>query len=453
MQQQNNGKERVIYTVSELNGTARLVLSSHFGTVWVEGEISNLATPSSGHVYFTLKDRDAQVRCAMFRGNARTVGVRLENGASVVVRAQVSLYEPRGDYQLVVDTLEEVGDGALRRAFEALKQKLAAEGLFAHEKKKALPALPRCIGIITSPTGAAVRDVLTVLRRRFPAIPVIIFPVRVQGVEAGRDIARALELADRSKLCDVLILARGGGSLEDLQGFNEEVVARAIFACNAPLVSGVGHEVDVTIADLVADVRAPTPSAAAETVSPDRAEWLERLASQEARLTRQLQSILQRQEQNLGFLHKRLGQAHPARQIERNAQRMDELELRLKRASSASARLRQVRLDALTARLYRNQPGQRLLVLDRHLRGLQRSLVAGMARRLDLCRRAAAAVGETLHAVSPLATLERGYAVATRQVDGKILRSSDEIAVGELVETRLAKGVLIGTIVGKREGQ
>jgi exodeoxyribonuclease VII large subunit len=448
--QQDDAQERRVWTVSELNGSARLALSSHFGTVWVEGEISNLATPSSGHLYFTLKDRDAQVRCAMFRGSARGLVTRLANGTCVLVRAQVSLYEPRGDYQLVVDRLEELGDGALRRAFEALKRRLDAEGLFALDKKQPLPSLPRRIGVITSPSGAAVHDILTVLRRRFPAIPVVLFPARVQGNEAAQDLAHAIALADRSGLCDVLILARGGGSLEDLWPFNEEIVARAIFACRTPLVSGVGHEVDVTIADLVADLRAATPSAAAEAVSPERTEWLERVASLESRLLRQLRRGLQRQGDTLGFVHKRLRQAHPVRQIQRNAQRLDELELRLRRVQQTAGRLRALRLEALVARLYRSHPGQRLPVLEVRIRGLQRSLAAGMERRLEASRLAGARLCETLHAVSPLATLQRGYAIVTRQGDGSILRDSTEIAEGEVIEARLARGTLVGKVIARR---
>lgn len=439
-----------IYSVSELNRETKRLLANHFRTVQVQGEISNLSLPSSGHYYFTLKDTQAQIRCAMFKGQQQRLRFKPANGDLVVATAQVSLYEPRGDYQLVVDRLEELGDGALRRAFEALKRRLDAEGLFAHDKKRPLPSLPRRIGVITSPSGAAVHDVLTVLRRRFPALPVILFPVRVQGSEAAQDIARAIALADRSGLCDVLILARGGGSLEDLWPFNEEIVARAIFACRTPLVSGVGHEVDVTIADLVADLRAATPSAAAEAVSPERVEWLERVASLENRLLRQLRRGLQRQGDTLGFIHKRLRQAHPVRQIQRNAQRLDELELRLRRVQQAAGRLRALRLEALVARLYRSHPGQRLPALEDRIRGLRRSLAAGMERRLEASRLASAKLCETLHAVSPLATLQRGYAIVTRQADGSILRDSAEIAEGELIEARLARGTVVGKVIARR---
>ena len=314
---------RTIYTVTELNGSVRLLLSGHFGTVWVEGEISNLAQPTSGHLYFTLKDRDAQVRCALFRGSARFLTFRPANGMQVLARANVSLYEPRGEYQLTVDYLEEAGDGALRRAFDALKARLSAEGLFDAARKQPIPKPPRCLGVITSPTGAAVRDILTVLKRRFPALPVIVFPVKVQGEEAKHDIVRALALAGRSGLCDALILARGGGSLEDLWAFNEEIVARAIAACPLPVVSGVGHETDLTITDLVADLRSPTPSAAAEAVSPDAAEWLARFARLEGRLRQHWRVALGRQAQTLDFLSRRLRQAHPEKQMQRQAQRLD----------------------------------------------------------------------------------------------------------------------------------
>jgi len=266
--------DRDIYSVGRLNAEARGLLEGAFPLIWVQGELSNVSRPSSGHLYFTLKDANAQVRCAMFRGNNRFLKFRPADGAQVVVRASLSLYEARGDYQLIVQSMEEAGDGALQRAFEALKQKLAAEGLFEAAHKRALPTLPKRIGVITSPTGAAIRDILSVLKRRFPAIPVLIYPVAVQGQAAGAEIAAMIRRADMRRDCDVLIIARGGGSLEDLWAFNEEIVARAIFDCSIPTVSGVGHEVDFTIADFVADQRAPTPSVAAEMVSPDQHDWL-----------------------------------------------------------------------------------------------------------------------------------------------------------------------------------
>ncbi len=443
---------RTIYTVTELNGSVRLLLSSHFGTIWVEGEISNLAQPSSGHLYFTLKDQDAQVRCALFRGSARLLGFRPANGMKVLARANVGLYEPRGEYQLTVDYLEEAGVGALRRAFEALKAKLAGEGLFDAARKKPIPIPPRCLGIITSPTGAAVRDVLTVLKRRFPALPVILFPVKVQGVEAKHDIARALEQAGRLGLCDALILARGGGSLEDLWAFNEEIVARAMAACPIPIISGVGHETDLTIADWVADLRAPTPSAAAEAVSPDSGEWLGRFIRLEGRLAQHLRMALARQMRTLAFLDKRLRQAHPEKQIQRNAQHLDELDLHLNRAMLAAGARREARLQTLAARLHSHHPAQRIQLLEARQDELSRRLAAAMARLLELRRQAVEVIGGKLHTVSPLATLERGYAIASRERDGKILRDSAEVKTGESVKIRLSHGGFIGQVVESCEG-
>ena len=278
--------EREVFSVSALNRDARRIIESNFGVIWVEGEISNLARPSSGHMYWSLKDDNAQVRCAMFRQANRSLTFAPKNGLQVLARARVSLYETRGEFQLIVDFLEEAGEGLLRRRFEELKRKLAAEGLFETERKQQLPALPRRIGVVTSPSGAAVRDILSVLRRRFPWVQVVIYPTLVQGATAAYEIAQTLELADSRGDCDLLILARGGGSLEDLWSFNEEIVARAIAALDTPLISGVGHEIDFTIADFVADVRAPTPSGAAEIAVPDQAEWLAALAGTAQRLAK-----------------------------------------------------------------------------------------------------------------------------------------------------------------------
>ena len=441
---------RTIFTVTELNGSVRLLLSSHFGIIWVEGEISNLAQPSSGHLYFTLKDQDAQVRCALFRGPARGLGFKPANGMRVLARAQVSLYEPRGEYQLIVDYLEEAGDGALRRAFEALKAKLAGEGLFDNDRKRAIPVPPNCVGIITSPTGAAVRDILTVLKRRFPALPVILFPVKVQGTEAKHDIAQAIALADRLQCCDALILARGGGSLEDLWAFNEEMVARAMAACSIPIVCGVGHETDVTIADLVADLRTPTPSAAAEAVSPDGGEWLAHFIRLEGRLRHQIRIKLKHEAQLLAHVLKRLGLAHPEKQMQRNAQRLDELELRLNLAVLANLSKRDAKLQTLTAKLDSQHPAQRIKLLETRQGALSRRLVVVIASLLERRRQTIKACGEKLHAVSPLATLERGYAIARRSRDGNILRTIKDAPISELLEIRLTDGVLIAQVMDKR---
>lgn len=450
MQNAPTDNPRVIYRVSDLNREARFVLSEHFGTIWVEGEISNLAAPSSGHLYFTLKDADAQVRCAMFRANTRSLDFRPENGGHVLIRAQVSLYEPRGDYQLVVDYLEEAGDGALRRAFEVLKRRLAAEGLFDSAHKRPIPVLPRCIGVITSPSGAAVRDILSVLKRRFPAVPVIIFPVKVQGSEAKNEIARAITSADRLGLCDVLILARGGGSLEDLWAFNEEIVARAIYGCSIPIIAGIGHEVDVTIADLVADLRVPTPSAAAEAASPDRGEWLTRFIRIEAQLRHHASRALVQRNQTLNFLSKRLQQAHPEKRLQGHAQRLDELELRLLRAIQGALSQREARLHTLMAQIMRHHPRQGLLLLEADQRQLSQRLGTSMRHLLNRLQQCSANLGEKLHAVSPLATLARGYAVVMREADRTILRDYRQVERNELLEMRLAHGTVLSRVEDAR---
>ncbi|QSA98703.1 exodeoxyribonuclease VII large subunit [Methylococcus sp. EFPC2] len=437
---------RTIYTVSELNGRARLVLSTQLGTVWVEGEISNLSQPSSGHLYFTLKDRDAQVRCALFRGSVRGLACRPQNGIQVLVRAQVTLYEPRGDYQLVVDYLEEAGDGALRRAYEALKLKLAGEGLFDPARKTPLPALPRCVGIVTSPTGAAVRDVLHVLARRFPALPVLIFPTKVQGREAAAEIAGAIGLAERCGLCDVLLLARGGGSLEDLWAYNEEIVARAIAACSIPIVSGVGHETDTTIADLAADLRAPTPSAAAEAVSPDRVEWLARCARLESQLRHPMRVRLEGYARTLLHLESRLRLSHPRRALDRNAQKLDELELRLQRAHAHCLTRHAARFSRVATRLLAHRPDRTLTLLAARRDDWERRLNNAIRSQLQHRGMRLAQYSEKLHTVSPLATLARGYSITLRRLDGKALLDASEVEKGELIETRFAASSLISRV-------
>src|SRR5262245_7640148 len=328
--------ERDIYTVSRLNKEVRLLLESGMPMLWLEGELSNFAAPASGHWYFSLKDANAQVRCAMWRQRNSQLRFRPKDGMLVLARARVGLYEPRGEYQLIVEHLEEAGEGALRREFEKLKAKLAAEGLFAAERKRALPGVPRRIGVVTSPTGAAIHDILRVLRARFPAAAVLVYPTAVQGAAAVPEIVRAIEAASRRADCDVLIVARGGGSLEDLWCFNDERVARALAACRIPTVSGVGHEVDVTIADFVADLRAPTPSAAALAVVPDRAAWLEALAQLETRFGGAMGRYLRARGLSVGAAAQRLQVSHPGAKLAQHAQRLDDLEQRLRLALRAN---------------------------------------------------------------------------------------------------------------------
>lgn len=432
---------REIYTVSRLNREARAVLEGNFAILWVEGELSNIARPRSGHVYFSLKDEFAQVRCAMFRMRAMNLNFSPRDGMQVVARVRVGLYEPRGDFQLVVDHMEEAGDGALRRAFEALKARLAKEGLFDEERKRPLPTMPQRIGVVTSPSGAAIRDILTVLKRRFPAIPVVIYPVAVQGEAAAGQIAGMIRLAGERDECDVLIVGRGGGSLEDLWAFNEEAVARAIHDSPIPVVSAVGHEVDVTIADFVADVRAATPSAAAELLSPDREAWLQRLQRVESRLRQVVQQQIHQRKQQLLWLGKRL--KHPGRRLQEKAQRLDELEQRLAQAQRNLLRHRRSRLETLQARLQRHNPANRLQQLRQRESELQGRLQRAMSRRLENLQQRLAARAHALETVSPLATLSRGYAIVSEPKSGKVLRNSSEVKAGDTVHARLHHGGLL----------
>lgn len=375
----------------------------------------------------------------MFRGQRRQ-SFKPENGKQVVVKAQVSLYEPRGDYQLIVEYMEEAGDGVLRRAFDALKLKLSEEGLFSAIHKKNLPILPKAIGVITSPSGAAIRDILTVLRRRFAAVPVIIYPVAVQGENAKFEIAKALAKANTLKQCDVLILARGGGSLEDLWAFNEEIVARAIYASQIPVISGVGHETDVTIADFVADLRAATPSAAAEHATPDQQQWLNKFNELDVRLQQHLQRQLRQQQQKIDWLNGRLNQQHPKQKLTRNQQRLDELDVRLKKAVQLRLAHNQRIVETQTARLWQQTP---LSVIRRNQQQqtyLNERLITAINARLKHNNQRLLNASQTLHAVSPLATLNRGYALVTEQASGQIIRSTGQLKLGDKVITQLAKG-------------
>jgi exodeoxyribonuclease VII large subunit len=439
--------ERDVYSVSRLNKEVRLLLESGLPVLWLTGELSNFAAPASGHWYFSLKDSTAQVRCAMWRQRNSLVRFRPKDGMAVLMRARVGLYEPRGEYQLLVEHLEEAGEGALKREFEKLKARLAAEGLFAVERKRPLPAVPRRIGVVSSPTGAAIHDILRVLRARFPAAGVVLYPTAVQGAAAVPEIVRAIEAASRRNECDVLIVARGGGSLEDLWCFNDERVARAIAACRVPTVSGVGHEVDVTIADFVADWRAPTPSAAALAAVPDKQAWLETLAQLERRFAGAMGRALRTQGLALAALAQRLQISHPGAKLAQHAQRLDDLELRMKLALRASVSAQQQRLESLGTRLWRENPRHRLEVLCAHAAALRQRLVTSVGRSLNAFEQRLALASRTLDAVSPLATLGRGFAVVSRCDDGVLLRDAAQAPAGTEIEARLAKGRLRAKVV------
>lgn len=433
--------ERVIYSVSQLNDQVKDLLEHSFPPLWVEGEISNFSCPASGHWYMSLKDSQAQVRCAMFRNRNQGLGFQPRNGLQVLARGRLGLYVARGEFQLILDHMEPSGEGALRRAFELLKQKLQAEGLFDEAHKQPLPIVPERIGIITSPTGAALRDILNVLRRRFPLGQVVIYPVPVQGTEAAPAIVRALQEAARRQECDVLVVARGGGSLEDLWAFNEEGVARAIHACPLPVVSGVGHEIDFTIADFVADLRAPTPSAAAELVSPDTTEWRARLL----RLPTQLASLQERRLQQFGrqqdYLSKRLSQLHPGRRLEQLMQRVDEYDLRLARCTRSLLQQQAARISLLHAQLRGTSPALRLAALQQQQAQLLGRLQLATVRLREKKAHALALLSGGLDRLSPLKTLERGYAIASLP-SGPVLTEAASVQRGDRLALRLHKGSL-----------
>ena len=435
----DNTPARKIYSVSHLNHAARDLLESEFPLIWVEGEISNLARPASGHIYFSIKDESAQLRCAMFKMRNQQVNFRPENGQQVLVRGRLSLYPARGDYQLIAEHMEEAGDGALRRQFELLKHRLHDEGLFNTAEKQPLPELPSRLGVITSPSGAAIRDIISVLKRRFPSISILIYPVPVQGTEAPPAIIAALQNAEKRNECDLLILARGGGSLEDRWAFNDEAVARAIFACPIPVVSAIGHEVDFTIADFVADLRAPTPSAAAELVSPDRDEWFNTFTSWQQRLLRSWQGRIVQQRQHLDWLYRQL--KHPGQRLRERAQRLDELEQRLNLAQQAQLRQLQARLNTLQAHLHGHSPAQRLREMRLRLDKLRQTNHNVITATLTQQRARLDSLSRALNAVSPLATLGRGYAIVQKP-DGGIIRRIDDVNVGDTVHTRLGSGQL-----------
>ena len=384
-----------IYTVSELNDATKMLLEHHFSSLLLEGEISNFSCPSSGHWYFTLKDESAQIRCAMFRSNNSALSFYPKDGMHVVIRAKASLYIQRGEYQLIASRMEEAGIGALQKRFELLKQKLFKEGLFDNAHKQALPKYPDKIGIITSITGAAIQDVLTVLKRRYPIAEIIIYPTLVQGNQAADNIVKIIQRADKEKICDVLLLTRGGGSLEDLWCFNEEKVARAIYDCNLPIITGIGHEIDFTIADFVSDIRAPTPSAAAETLVPDKVEVLNWLEQKEKQLQHLTQSTLHKKSLKLSQLSHRLQQQHPNTQLKIQQQKLTQ---------------------------YQHQ-----------LPALINNLLSHKKNYLS-------ALGKQLHQLSPLSTLDRGYAILFHNEN--TITSAKKIQIGDTLHAKLKDGVV-----------
>lgn len=435
-----------LYTVSRLNACVRQLLENELGTVWLIGEVSNFSAPISGHWYFTLKDVAAQVKCAMFKGNNRLVRFTPQAGQQVLVKARLSLYEPRGDYQLIIESMQPEGNGRLQQAFEQLKIQLAAEGLFAQARKQSLPQHPQTIGIITSQTGAALHDILHVLARRDPSLQVIIYPTLVQGEDAPEHIIHALNLANRRQECDVIILGRGGGSLEDLNGFNDEGVARAIAASQIPVISAVGHEVDVTIADFVADVRAATPSAAAELVSQDHQQKHEKLKNILLALQHAIQYRLNQQTRQLEQLQYQLDKHYPIYRLERQQQVLDEHLLHLIRAVELKLFTARHQLEQSQQGLMAASPAHQLKVQQQNLVHQQDKLLKAMTHQQLVLKHQWQRWVDKLNSVSPLATLSRGYSI-TRTQDGRLVTDAHQLSVSDQLTTQLADGVVHSRVI------
>ena len=442
---------RDVYTVSRLNREARGLLETGLPSLWITGELSNFSRPASGHWYFTLKDADAQVRCAMFRQRNLMTRVQPRDGMQVLLRARVGLYEARGDFQLIADHLEEAGEGELRRRFEALKLRLAGEGLFDAARKRPPPRFPRRIGIVTSPTGAALRDVLHVLARRCPAVPLLVYPVPVQGAGAAREIAAMLELADRRAEVDVLLLVRGGGSLEDLWAFNDESLARTLAALRLPVISGIGHEVDFTIADFVADLRAPTPSVAAELAAPDAAAWLTGLAVTARRLAGAMLRGWRQRQETVARAARRLDTLHPSQQLAQHTQRLDELQTRALAAMRRAVAARGLGLARQRAELESRSPAVRIAALAQRIDHARARMLPALRHRISLARGQLESAARGLHATSPLATLARGYAIVTVVADGSVVTDAAQACAGTEIEARLSRGRLRARVISRKD--
>lgn len=439
----NISQNRDIYTVSRLNREVRTILETAFPLLWIEAELSNFSRPASGHWYFSLKDEAAQVKCAMFKNRNQLVKVLPQNGKQVLVRARIGLYEPRGDYQIIIEHMEEAGDGTLRRQFDILKSRLGDEGLFDSLHKKAIPETITRVGIITSSSGAAIHDILTTLQRRFPMQQTIIYAVPVQGKGAANKIAQAISTANKRNEVDVLIVARGGGSLEDLWEFNEEVVARAIFNSEIPVVSGIGHEVDFTIADFVADQRAATPTAAAELISPDRYQQLQKLKSIESRFLYLMQQQLQQKQQKIDWLTKRL--RHPAERLQSLQNKLDNLRQRQHQAIKNKLEKETAKVSLFNAKLQKHDPTQKVQQLKLRYENINRRFKRSTAQIIMTKKQKLAHLIHTLDALSPLHTLKRGYAIV-KDENNIIIQSSENIQHEQKIKTELQDGHFFSTI-------
>ncbi|CCQ09891.1 Exodeoxyribonuclease VII large subunit [Pseudoalteromonas luteoviolacea B = ATCC 29581] len=435
-----------VYSVSKLNKEIRTLLERGFASIQLSAEVSNFIAAASGHWYFSLKDDKAQIKAAMWRGNNRYARFRPDNGAQVLVSARLSVYEPRGEYQLIVEHIEPAGEGLLKQQFDALKLKLAAEGLFSNAHKKPLPKQIRRVGVVTSATGAAIKDILTVLKRRAPQLEVLIYPCLVQGTDAANQIAQKIALANRRSEVDVLIIGRGGGSLEDLWSFNEELVARAIYASQLPVISAVGHEIDTTISDYVADLRAPTPSAAAELVCPDQHQLLSNVNALTKALNHAWRVYAQKKQAKLVYFEHQLQLLHPAKQLQQQQQRLDELHARLGRAAQKQCAIHQQKLDVLTTRLQKHAPQLKLTQLQHQHSVLASRLNAALHKQLEQQQKQLALLSARLHSISPLQVLARGYSIS-KQHD-RVVKSIHDLdpkapLITELVDGKIESQIIV----------
>ena len=441
--------EQSVISVSELNKKAKSLLEKGIPKLWIEGEISNLAKPASGHMYFSLKDEMSQIRCAWFKQRQLQNTLNIVNGSKMLALGKIGLYEPRGEYQFIVEKMEIAGEGDLKRKYEDLKTKLSAEGIFSEENKSELPNLPKKIGVITSPSGAAVQDILTVLNRRFPIIPIIIFPVAVQGEQAAPQIQNALEKANFRADCDLLILARGGGSLEDLWAFNEEIVARAIFDSEIPIISAIGHETDVTISDFTADLRAPTPSGAAELAVPDQHDWIKSIDNISEKINTIIAQQINSKSQLSDWINKRLSQSSPKMTVKRQIEKSNNLKKILSSSilqnlSKQDKNIHQLKsnLNEVSPRLKIHTQLSRIKELNQKITSCSDHLLEGLNNRIKLA-------SKTLNSVSPLRTLDRGYAIARDAKTKNVIMSADNIEIENDIEVKLAKGKIKVTVIEK----
>jgi len=433
-----------IYTITRLNREVGQLLKDAFSIIWIEGEISNLAKPASGHFYFTLKDVNTQVRCAFFKNKQVNLSFGLDNGMKVLAKATVSLYEGRGDYQLIIEQIEPAGAGALQIAFDALKQKLATEGLFDEKHKKTLPKYPKKIGIITSATGAAIRDILSILKRRYPFGDLIIYPIPVQGENAAMAIAKKIKIAEKRNECDVFILTRGGGSIEDLWAFNEEIVAQTIFNIETPIISGIGHEIDFTIADFVVDLRAATPSAAAELVSPDMNEVIQKLKNREKQLVRFQKQIIKNFKNYIEILFRKLPQ--PNQKLFELIQKTDEYYMHLKHNIEKGITSKRIMITESKNNLEKLNPMQIINQQIDYIRNIQLRFKGEIILFLEKTKNKISRVDDILKSISPISTLDRGYAIVSDSKTNKIVKNANHLKVGKKIHVKLATSEIDSTV-------